>query len=255
MNTTAETEGALDGSQVEGAVLPLRAEGLIVKRDGRALVDGVDLKIGRAHGVNVILGPNGAGKSLLLRLLANLLAPDAGRVTWAGAPPSRERSHKIGFVFQRPVMLRRSVIANVEFALSTRGIGATQRADLAMSALARARLDHLAQRPALSLSGGEQQRLALARALALSPDVLLLDEPAANLDPASTAALEDMIVTAAGDRPVVLVTHDLAQARRVATRILFMHKGCILERTRRDEFFQQPQTSEAAAFLRGDILL
>lgn len=236
-------------------VLPIRAEGLVFSRDARALVDGVDLKIGPAHGVTVILGPNGAGKSLLLRLLANLIVPDAGRVTWAGEKPSRERVHGIGYVFQRPVLLRRSVAANIEFALGTRGIPASERAPAARAALKGARLELLAHRPARSLSGGEQQRLALARALALSPEVLFLDEPTSNLDPASTDVIERMMLNASGQTPVLLVTHDLAQARRVATRVIFMHKGRILERTRRADFFHAPQTPEAAAFLRGEILL
>lgn len=236
-------------------VLPIRAEKLAYRRDGRTLVDAVDLKIGAATGVTVILGPNGAGKSLLLRLAANLLTPDSGRVTWAGLPPSRERAHRIGFVFQRPVMLRRSVSENIEFALAMRGLAALERTERARALLSAARLDHLATRPARALSGGEQQRLALLRALSLEPEVLLLDEPTANLDPSSTAALEAMMITVSGDTPVVLVTHDLAQARRVATRVLFMNKGRVLERTRRDEFFKAPRTPEAAAFIRGEILL
>lgn len=237
------------------AVLPIRAEKLVIRRDGRTLVDHVDLKIGPAHGVSVVLGPNGAGKSLLLRLLANLMPPDAGTVTWAGAAPSSELAHRIGFLFQRPVMLRRSALANIEFALATRGMARPLRREQGLAALDAARLAHLADRPALSLSGGEQQRLALVRALALSPEVLFLDEPTANLDPASTAALEEMVVAAAATTPVVLVTHDLAGARRVATRVLFMHHGRILERTRHDVFFDRPQTPEARTFLAGKILI
>ncbi len=245
-----------DPAQGSGApVLPIRGEGLVVERGGARLIDGIDIKIGLAHGVSVILGPNGAGKSLLLRLLANLVQPDRGRVTWAGVAADRARATRVGFVLQRPAMLRRSVLANIAFALAAGGIRGAEQQRLARKAIETANLGHLAERAACALSGGEQQRVALARALAPSPEVLLLDEPSANLDPASVAALEAMILRAAGTTPVVLVTHDLAQARRVANRVLFMHKGRILERTGRELFFDKPQTPEAEAFLRGEIVL
>lgn len=237
-------------------VLPVSAQTLVWSRGGRGLLNGVDLEISAEGGPIIMLGPNGAGKSVLLRLLAGLLTPDKGRVLWQGKPPSRELATAIGFVFQRPVLLRRSVLANIEYALGVSGITGAERRSRAERALERAGLSHLAASPARVLSGGEQQRVALARALALRPQLLILDEPTANLDPASIAAIESELNRPQGARTkILMVTQDLGQARRLASEIVFMHQGKIRERTPAAEFFQSPRTKEAQAFLRGEIVL
>ena len=236
-------------------VLPITARGVVVARAGRNLIDGIDLTLS-GGGVTAILGPNGAGKSMLLRVLGHLVAPDRGVVEWAGREPDRARAPCIGFVFQKPVLLRRSVRANVEYALSAIGIrGATRRAR-AGQVLEAASLHHLAERPARLLSGGEQQRLALARALSTKPQALFLDEPTSSLDPAAALAIETLIDTARADgMTIALVTHDIAQAKRLAGEVAFVHHGRITERTPASDFFANPASEPARAYLEGRIVV
>jgi tungstate transport system ATP-binding protein len=152
-------------------------------------------------------------------------------------------------------MLKRSARANVAFALSARGIARDERDARIAAALERAALAPLAERPARKLSGGEQQRLALARALVREPEILFLDEPTNNLDPASTKAVEAIVRDAArAGVKVVLVTHDLGQARRLAGDVLFLVGGRVIEQAPADRFFAAPATPQAAAFLRGDLV-
>ncbi|HET9349825.1 MAG TPA: ATP-binding cassette domain-containing protein [Burkholderiales bacterium] len=191
----------------------------------------------------VILGANGAGKSVLMRLMHGLLAPTSGRIKWNFPGPQ-------AMVFQRPIMLRRSVLANVVYALKI----ARQEADSAMEALREVGLAHLAHKPARVLSGGEQQRLALARAWALHPEVLFLDEPTARLDPSATREIETVIraFDAAGTK-IVMATHNLGQARRLGDEVIYLHQGRVVERASADKFFSQPATAEAAAFIKGEL--
>jgi len=237
------------------SVLPVVGRSLTYKRDMRTIIDHVDAKFGCSRGVVAVLGPNGAGKSVMFRLLAGLLTPDCGSVTWAGLEPDRLRAHKIGFVFQRPVMLRRSAIANIVYVLAAAGVPAKMRDEVARHALEQARLLDIAKTPARSLSGGEQQRLALVRALATQPELVFLDEPTSNLDPGSTAAIECLVQRArdAGTR-FALITQDMGQARRLAAEVIFMHRGRILECTPAETFFCAPGTPEAASYLEGKIV-
>jgi tungstate transport system ATP-binding protein len=239
----------------DGAVLPIRGAGLAFERGGRRILDDIDIEVG-GTGTLVLIGPTGAGKSLLVRVLAGLVEPTAGEVTWAGAAPDRRRASRIGFVFQRPVHLRRSVQANIEYALAVAGVARAQRGRRALAALERARLAHLAHASARLLSGGEQQLLSIARALATGPEVLILDEPTSNLDPSATLAIEALIgaVRSEGTR-VVLITHDLGQARRLADEVAFLHRGRIIERTPSATFLEKPATSQAQAFVCGEIVV
>jgi tungstate transport system ATP-binding protein len=187
---------------------------------------------------------------VLLRLLHGLLAPSTGRVLWAGDAARRQ-----AMVFQRPVLLRRSVLANAVYPLKLAGVAAAEREPRARAALEMVGLAALADRPARRLSGGEQQRLALARAAALSPEVLFLDEPCASLDPTATRAVEEIVGTlAARGTKIVMTTHDLGQARRLAGEVLFLNRGRLREQTPAAAFFNQPATPEAAAFLRGELV-
>jgi len=239
----------------EDVILPLGCQGVVVARGGRVLLDRVDVEFD-GSGLSVIMGPNGAGKTLLLRVLANLTNADSGTVRWGGKIPSRALAPKVGVVFQKPVLLRRSVLQNVKYALAAAGVAIRARDVRARELLELASLSHLAGAPARVLSGGEQQRLALARALAAEPEVLLLDEPASSLDPAATLAVERLIadVCRRGTR-LVLITHDIGQARRLADDVLFMHHGRIVEHGPAETFFQAPQSAPAKAFLDGRIFL
>jgi tungstate transport system ATP-binding protein len=195
----------------------------------------------------IVLGPNGAGKSVLLRLCHGLLAPTAGAIRAGNGSASTKHT---ALVFQRPVMLRRTVLSNIIYGMQKSG--AKSRAE---TLLERVGLSHLARRPARKLSGGEQQRVALARAWGRNPEILFLDEPTASLDPAATKAVEDIIgeIVSQGVK-IVMATHDLGQARRLANDIVFLHKGKLLEHTPAATFFDTPSTQQAAAFLRGELL-
>lgn len=236
-------------------LLPLELDTVVFRAADRNLIDGISLRFEKGP-PTVILGPNGAGKSLLLRLCHGLLEPTAGRVMWqgAGARDAALRRFAQGMVFQKPVLLRRSVIANVLFPLKLRGLPAAARFAKAMAALERVGLVHLADRPARVLSGGEQQRLALGRAAALEPQVLFLDEPTANLDPAATRQVEDIVKSIAeSGTKIVMTTHDLGQARRLAGDVVFLHRGRVAERKAADDFFAAPASAEAHAFLNGEL--
>jgi tungstate transport system ATP-binding protein len=235
------------------SILPLRLTGVTYRVRGETLIDNISADL-PADGRCVILGPNGAGKSLLLRLCHGLLRPSAGRIEWAAGNSERVRRGQ-SMVFQNPVLLRRSTAGNIRYPLGLHGVPRAERQAAVDQALARAGLTEVAGRPARVLSGGEQQRLAIARAWVTRPEVLFLDEPTSNLDPAATRAIEDMILAVAQTgTKIIMTTHDLGQARRLADEILFLHRGRLLERTPAADFFAAPQTAEAATFLKGDLL-
>ncbi len=226
-------------------------EGLRVVLGGRTVLDIPQLSFA-ARGITVVLGPNGAGKTVLLHGLKGLLAPHAGRVRIACPRGVRD----VALVFQRPVLLRRSVRANLAYVLRRVGIPRGELARHIESLLGRCDLDALADRPARRLSGGEQQRLALAMALAQRPRLLLLDEPTASLDPAASAQVEALIREAARQGTgVVLVTHDVAQARRLAQQVVFLHQGRVAEEAPAAEFFAAPKSPAARAYLEGELPL
>ena len=233
-------------------LLPLVARGLVFEAGGRRLIEGIDLLLSPGA-ITVILGPNGAGKSLLLRLLHGMIEPTEGTIHWGGQAPTESTRKRQAMVFQRPVLLRRSAAANLEFVLNLRGVRAKERCHELLRYVG---LEALANRPARLLSGGEQQRLALARALVLQPEVLFLDEPTASLDPHSTAAIE-AIVKAAHERgtKIVFVTHDLGQARRLAHEVIFLHGGRLIEHTQAPAFFAEPVSPQARGYLAGQLVL
>jgi tungstate transport system ATP-binding protein len=237
--------------------LPLRLERVGFAARGAVLLSGLTLRVERQRRT-VVIGPNGAGKSLLLRLCHGLLAPSEGRILCNGGtegvgPDVRARQ---AMVFQRPVHLRRSAFANLTYALGARGVPRPQRRARAMATLERFGLGRLADRPARVLSGGEQQRLALARAWLLEPELLLLDEPTAALDPSSTKAVEGAINLFAREGvTIVMTTHDLGQARRHADEVVFLAGGRLIEQGPAAEFFDRPRTPEARAFLKGELVL
>ncbi|MGE4111195.1 MAG: phosphate ABC transporter ATP-binding protein [Burkholderiales bacterium] len=233
-------------------MLPLVLHDLTFTAGNAEIIRGVSARI-EAGPRTVILGPNGAGKSVLMRLCHGLLTPTAGRIAWQGAKNGDLRRRQ-AMVFQRPVMLRRSALANVVYGLKLAGKSREECHLRAMDVLEVVGLVQHAARPARVLSGGEQQRLALARAWALGPDVLFLDEPTANLDPASTQDIERIInaIHASGTK-IIMTTHNLGQARRLGDEILFISNGRLVEHTPIDRFFKQPASAEAAVFIRGEM--
>jgi len=231
-------------------MFPLEARGLGVRLGGHDAIHGLDFQLDEGARV-VVLGANGAGKSVLLRTLHGLIAPTAGSVRWAG---STTRPASQAMVFQRPVMLRRSALGNIAYGLAVSGVAEPDRTRRTRAALANVGLAHLAGRQARVLSGGEQQRIALARAWALRPRALFLDEPTASLDPSAAAEIERITgeIHASGTT-VLMTTHNLGLARRFADEIAFLHEGRLTERTPADRFFNAPSSIEAARFLEGEL--
>jgi tungstate transport system ATP-binding protein len=230
-------------------VLPLVLDNVSFVAHGRRILHDISAEI-VAGPRTVILGPNGAGKSVLMRICHGLLRATDGHVHWLGRNGVRRQA----MVFQRPVMLRRSALGNIAYGLKLAGVRRRERELRARDVLEAVGLEARALQPARLLSGGEQQRLALARAWALGPEVLFLDEPTASLDPVATREVESIIgqIRASGTK-IVMTTHNLGQARRLGDDIVFLDGGRLIERAPVDRFFTQPATAEAAAFIRGEL--
>ncbi|HVF63672.1 MAG TPA: ATP-binding cassette domain-containing protein [Casimicrobiaceae bacterium] len=234
------------------ALLPLTLRNVTLAAGGNVILDAIDLTID-AGPRTVILGPNGAGKSVLMRVCHGLIVPTAGHVQWSHAEPA-SGPRRQAMVFQRAVHLRRSALRNLTFALAVARVPGHERESRAMHALESVGLHKLAHRSARVLSGGEQQRLALARAWMLEPEVLFLDEPTANLDPGAAREIESIIgaIHASGTK-IVMITHNLGQAQRLGDEIVFIDGGRIVERASVDAFFAKPASVEADAFLKGEL--
>ena len=235
------------------SILPLSLKGVTVERAGKRLLGPINFDV-NAGGLTIVLGPNGAGKSTLLRLMHGLIKPSAGRLRYAA--PRSEAFAQQAFVFQTPIMLRRSVLGNLSYPLTAHGTPRSEAEKQSLTWLERLGLEsHKHQRASL-LSGGERQKLALARALIRKPELLFLDEPCANLDGAATQDIERLIGEARADGTrILMATHDLGQARRLASDVLFLHHGQLLETAPAETFFDTPTTTEAKAFLKGDLVL
>lgn len=233
--------------------LPIVFDRVSVRAGVTTILDRLSLTL-TSGSPTLVVGPNGAGKSTLLRLCMGLAVPTEGRITWGGradAKPTRR-----AFVFQRPVMLRRTASANIAYGLTHADYPREKLAARTAELLDRVGLSDLSMRPARRLSGGEQQRLALARALARDPELLLLDEPTASLDPAATRSVEEIVRNAAQSGiKIVMASHDLGQVRRLAGDVVFMARGDVGEQTPAEDFLKNPSTPEAAAFVRGDLVV
>ncbi len=231
-------------------MFPIRLEDLRFTPNGRPVLAGIDLELG-GEGISVVLGPNGAGKSVLLRMLAGLERPDGGRIAWNGAGlPERA----VAMVFQQPMLLRTTVADNAALGLKPLKLSRDETRKRVGEMLARVGLAHRARDSARHLSGGERQRLALARAWAVKPRLLLLDEPTAALDPTATEAVEAIIreIRTDGAR-IVMTTHNLGQAMRISDDIVFIEAGRVREHTPSARFFSRPQSHEARLFIQGEL--
>ena len=234
------------------SILPLRLSGATVRRRGKRLLGPVDLTLG-AGGITVIVGPNGSGKTTLLRVMHGIERLTGGAADWA--VPQRTAQARQAFVFQSPIMLRRSVAANLRYPLALQGASRRAQDAAALDWAGRIGLAEALDTPAPRLSGGERQKLALARALIARPEVLFLDEPCASLDGAATLAIEELLSAARdGGVRIVMATHDMGQARRLADDALFVLGGRIAAAAPRDSFFGAPGHPALASFLNGDIV-
>ena len=230
----------------------LAVRGLTVSYGDRPVVFSVDLTVPKGS-MTAIIGPNGSGKTTLLRAINGLERLRGGTINWnCQSEIARERQ---AFVFQSPVMLRRSVTKNIEYPLRLKGCSKEKIASTISDWLTRIGLEKSAQMDATWLSGGEKQKLALARALACEPELLLLDEPTANLDGSATREIEALLQQAAQDGVrIVMTTHNIAQARRLADEVVFLYRGQALEQGKAGQLLDAPATDQAKAFIRGDIV-
>lgn len=231
------------------ALPTIRIAGLRYEAGGRTILDRLDLTL-PGRGITAIVGPNGAGKSVTLRLIDGLLRPQAGTIAIGEGGEIRR-----AFVFQRPTLVRTSAARNVALALAPLGLTRIERKARVEAALARVGLLDRAQDPALKLSGGEQQRLALARAWATRPHLLLLDEPTASLDPGATAAIEGLVAEMAREGiAIVLVSHNLGQVARLATDVVVLAAGRVVEQGPVRQVLAAPRSPEARAYIAGESL-
>jgi tungstate transport system ATP-binding protein len=235
-----------------GPILPLRLTDAVVRKHGKTIVGPVSTEIG-PEGFTVVMGPNGAGKTTFLRLMHGLETPREGSVEWQG-PPTVVRTRQV-LVFQTPIVMRRSVLANISYPLVVRGSARSAALEKATLWGEKIGLKAVLNAHAQVLSGGEKQKLAIARALITEPEVLFLDEPTTNLDGSSTREIEAILRDAFdGGTRIIMATHDIGQAKRLATDIMFLYRSRLHEVSPVDTFFDAPKTDEARAFLNGDIV-
>lgn len=233
-------------------ISPIEIVNLSTKINNNLILDNISFEI-LDKSITAILGPNGAGKSVLLQTINGLVPILKGKITFNSEETSEVIRKKQAMVFQTPTLLRRSVLDNMEF---INKINKETNISDAKILLKKVGLDDFYNHPARLLSGGEKQRLSLARALLLKPKLLLLDEPTTNLDPYSLKLIEDLILEESiKGTSIILTTHDMAQAKGLASNIIFINKGKVLEQTEAKVFFRKPVTNEARKYLAGEILL
>jgi len=226
----------------------------VTKRyDGSLALDRVEVRASYGQ-VTSIVGVNGAGKTTLLKILAGLDTPSDGKVLIAARQVSPEelRAH-CTMVFQKSVMLGGTVYDNVAYGLRVNRTPGRDIPDRVKSALEIVNLDGFEKRKARKLSSGEQQRVAIARALALEREVILIDEPTANLDPANTMVIEQGIKQSARSRAVLLSTHNLPQARRLSDRVIHLYRGRVVEEGEAARFFADPHDERTKLFINGEL--
>lgn len=237
---------------VTQSILPLTVSEAVVRRRGKVLVGPISGEL-ETDGLTIVMGPNGAGKTTLLRMLHGMERLSSGTMRWQ-VPEGVARSAQ-AFVFQTPILMRRSTLDNVAYPLLVHGMARSEARVRAAEWLARVGLADSDSKPAYVLSGGERQKMALARALIRDPQVVFLDEPCANLDGRATREFEELLAaTRAEGTRIVMATHDIGQARRLAEDVWFIHHGCIHEAGEAAAFFASPETPEARAFIQGDIV-
>ena len=230
---------------------PIQFVDLSVVLGQKIILDKINCKI-KSNSITAVLGPNGAGKSIFLQTINGLVSIQSGRLTFNSMQNNQEIREQQAMVFQTPVLLRRTVMANMQFVSNLRNKKSNQ---LLKNLLDKVGLEGSEEKPARLLSGGEKQRLSMARALIVNPNLLLLDEPTANLDPYSLNLIEDLVLEENSiGKTVIFTTHDMSQAKRLATDVIFLNKGKVLEQTVSKTFFKKPKTFEAQKYINGEIL-
>ncbi len=238
--------------EIRQSIFPLILKETSVRKRGNLILDQINLNLD-GTGATIIIGPNGSGKTTLLRLVNGLENPRAGDIEWALDKTQAQKQQ--AFVFQTPVLMRRSVIENIAYPLIVAGHQKAEAISRANVWCEKINLQNTAKREAHFLSGGERQKLSIARALITSPQLLLLDEPTTNLDGRSTREIETMLQEAGqSGTKILMATHDMGQAKRLADDVIFLHKGKVVEHTKASNFFIRPESAQAAAYLRGDIV-
>ena len=231
---------------------PIQFKDLSVILGQKIILDKINCKI-KSNSITAVLGPNGAGKSIFLQTINGLFSVQSGRLTFNLMEINQEIRKQQAMVFQNPVLLRRTVIANLQFISNLRNKESNR---LLKKILSKVGLEGYEKKPARLLSGGEKQRLSMARALIINPNLLLLDEPTANLDPYSLNLIEDLVLEENSiGKTVIFTTHDMSQAKRLATDVIFLNKGKVLEQTISKTFFKSPKTLEAQKYINGEILI
>jgi len=231
---------------------PIQFVDLSVFLGQKLILDKINCKI-KSNSITAVLGPNGAGKSIFLQTINGLVSIQSGRLTFNSMQNNQEIREQQAMVFQTPVLLRRTVMANMQFVSNLRNKKSNQ---LLKNLLDKVGLEGSEEKPARLLSGGEKQRLSIARALIVNPNLLLLDEPTANLDPYSLNLIEDLVLEENSiGKTVIFTTHDMSQAKRLATDVIFLNKGKVLEQTVSKTFFKKPKTFEAQKYINGEILI
>ena len=228
--------------------LPIYIKDLSLILDERKILSSLNLSI-NSDDVTVIMGPNGAGKSIFLKILNGILTPTSGCITWNNKKQFSDTLNTQAFVFQKPILLRRSVIANLDYMDSVLGYKKKISKDRLLEIV---QLQKQKNQPARMLSLGEQQRLSLVRSLMVRPNLLLLDEPTANLDPGSTKIIEDIVLNLKmmGIK-IIFVTHNILQAKRIADDIIFLNEGKMVEHLNKQEFFSNSKSIEVQNYLNG----
>ncbi|MDE0985822.1 MAG: ATP-binding cassette domain-containing protein [Yoonia sp.] len=230
-------------------MLPLTLTDVIVRRRGKRIIGPVTHRLEQGP-PTIVIGPNGSGKTTLLRVMHGIERISTGQVNWTHDAPDQQ-----AFVFQSPIVLRRTVAENLAYPLRLAGVDKAEIVSRVTTWLARIGLDAFANTAVTRLSGGERQKLAIARALIRTPQVLFLDEPCANLDGHTTREIEALLSeTAAAGTRLIMATHNMGQARRLAGDVIFMLNGKIHESGAANYIMNTPQTSELKAFLQGDIV-
>jgi tungstate transport system ATP-binding protein len=235
----------------------IRIQNLCKSFGSKEVLKNVNMVINRGE-IFALIGPSGVGKTIMLRILNFLETPSDGRIVFNGINSSHkiDTRRRMSMIFQTPAIFNTSVFNNVAYGLEVRGVDKNTTKEKVMNALNIVGLPGKEYQKARTLSGGEAQRMAFARAIVYDPDILLLDEPTANLDPANVAKMEEIIKRIRSERgtTIVIATHNIYQVKRIADRVGILLNGELIEVNSRDGIFTAPKDARSAAFLKGEMI-